>query len=78
MPVKGQLTMLVPQHEVDWGTFGGIPGSDSGTFVHMQPRRDGIVLGGTTDEGEWSLEPDERARQRIVRAHIELFSAMRP
>ena len=76
IPVKGQLTMLVPQPEVNWGTFGGIPGSDSGTFVHMQPRRDGIVLGGTTEEGEWSLEPDEEARRRIVRAHIELFAAM--
>ena len=74
-PLKGQLTVLVPQHDVNYATFGGLPGT--GGFVHMQPRRDGIVLGGTSEEGDWSLEPDEEARTRIVAAHIRLFDAMR-
>ena len=43
----------------------------------MQPRADGIALGGTSVEGDWSLEPDEAARQRIVDAHIDLFARMR-
>ena len=79
VPLKGQLTVLVPQPEVDYGTFGGLPGSsrDGGLGIHMQPRRDGIVLGGTSERGEWSLEPDQEAMKRIVDAHGAVFSAMR-
>lgn len=76
-PVKGQLTVLAPQPEVDYGTFGALVDSRAGGVgFHMQPRADGIVLGGTSQEGEWRLEPDEEARRSIVEAHIELFSAM--
>ena len=39
-------------------------------------RRDGIALGGTSVEGDWSLVPDEEARRRIVEAHIDLFRRM--
>jgi glycine/D-amino acid oxidase-like deaminating enzyme len=74
-PLKGQLTVLVPQPEVDYTTFGGLPGS--GGFIHMQPRADGIALGGTSQEGEWSLEPDEDTRRRIVGEHGRLFDSMR-
>jgi glycine/D-amino acid oxidase-like deaminating enzyme len=76
MPVKGQLTLLIPQAEVDYSTFGSaMPGA--GDFVHMSPRADGIALGGTAEEGVWSLEPDPEARRRIVEAHIDLFARMR-
>ena len=79
IPVKGQLTVLVPQAEVNYATFGAIPGSAAAQsgFVHMMPRSDGIVLGGTTERGVWDLAPNEDARRRIVDAHIELFAAMR-
>jgi glycine/D-amino acid oxidase-like deaminating enzyme len=75
-PTKGQLTHLVPQQEVDYSTFGGLRPSPSG-FLQMQPRGDGIALGGVSEQGNASLEPDEDARRRIVDAHIELFSSMR-
>lgn len=74
-PLKGQLTLLVPQSEVDYSTFGSAMPS-AGGFVHMSPRRDGIALGGTSVEGDWSLEPDPEARRRIVEAHIDLFARM--
>lgn len=74
-PLKGQLTLLMPQEEVDYSTFGSALPS-AGGFVHMSPRRDGIALGGTSVEGDWSLEPDEEARRRIVEAHIDLFGRM--
>lgn len=74
-PLKGQLTLLVPQREVDYSTFGSAERGGDG-FVHMSPRRDGIALGGTSVEGDWSLEPDEEARRRIVEAHIDLFARM--
>lgn len=75
-PLKGQLTLLVPQAEIDYSTFGSALPS-AGGFVHMSPRHDGIALGGTSVEGDWSLEPDEDARRRIVEAHIDLFARMR-
>jgi len=79
IPVKGQLTMLVPQPEVDYATSGGVPGSSiaRGGFIHMAPRSDGIALGGTAERGVWDLEPNEAARRRIVESHIELYRAMR-
>ena len=76
MPVKGQLTHLMPQPEVDYSTFGSATPT-AGGFVHMQPRSDGIALGGTSVEGDWSLDIDEEARRRIVDAHVDLFARMR-
>ncbi len=78
VPVKGQLTVLVPQAEVDYQTSGGINlPSTPGIGIHMMPRADGIALGGTAQRGVWTLEPDEGERQRIVSGHIELFASMR-
>jgi glycine/D-amino acid oxidase-like deaminating enzyme len=76
VPLKGQLTVLVPQPEVTYGTFGGAPVAGGGLGIHMQPRSDGIVLGGTSERGEWSLEPNQEALERIVAAHRAVFSAM--
>lgn len=80
VPLKGQLTVLVPQAEITYGTNGGGRSTLSrpGVFVHMMPRSDGIVLGGTSERGVWTLEPNEDERRRIVETHIELFAAMRP
>ena len=75
-PTRGQLTHFMPQPEVDYSTFGGITPS-AGGFLQMQPRSDGIAVGGTSERGNGSLEVDEDARRRIVEAHIELFAAMR-
>ena len=63
IPVKGQLTFLVPQPEVDY-QYG------------CMPRSDGIALGSTRQRGVWSMEPDEEARQRIVGRAIERFAWM--
>ena len=65
IPVKGQLTFLVPQPEVNY------------QFSCM-PRSDGIALGSTGEWGVWTLEPNEDARQRIVERAIERFTGMRP
>ena len=75
-PSKGQLTHFIPQPEVDYSTFGGIAPTPGG-FLQMQPRSDGIAIGGISQQGNGSLEPDEEARQRMVDAHIALFGAMR-
>ena len=65
IPVKGQLTFLVPQPEITY-RYG------------CMPRSDGIALGSTRERGVWSLEVDEVARKRMVERAIERFSAMRP
>jgi glycine/D-amino acid oxidase-like deaminating enzyme len=64
IPVKGQLTFLVSQPEVDY-QYG------------CMPRSDGIALGSTRQRGVWTLTPDEVARQRIVDRAIERYSWMR-
>ena len=79
VPLKGQLTVMVPQHEIDYGTNGGdrAPQTRGSLGIHMMPRSDGIILGGTSQRGVWTLEPDESERKRVVDSHIAVFSAMR-
>jgi D-amino-acid oxidase len=74
VPVKGQLTALVPQPEVDYRASGR---TLSGVNATMSSRSDGIIVGNLQDPGNWSLEPDEEVRQRNVNAAIEFFAAMR-
>jgi glycine/D-amino acid oxidase-like deaminating enzyme len=78
VPLKGQLVVLVPQPEITYGTTGAarqLP-PDSG-FVHMMPRSDGIILGGTSLRDNWSFDIEEKERQRVMELHIELFGGMR-
>jgi len=79
IPLKGQLTVMVPQPEVLYHTNGGVPpvpGAPLG--IHMMARSDGIILGGTSQRGVWTLEPDEAERKRVVDSHIAVFGAMKP
>jgi D-amino-acid oxidase len=73
-PIKGQLTALVPQPEVDYRASGR---AASGVQATMNSRSDGLIVGNLQDPGNWSLEPDEDVRRRNVDAAIEFFSAMR-
>jgi D-amino-acid oxidase len=68
-PVKGQLTFLLPEAEVDYIVIGD--------GIYMFPRRDGILLGGTFEHGVWSEDVNEEARQRILAGHRALFGGMR-
>ncbi len=80
VPLKGQLTVLVPQPEVNYHTQGGLrpqPERPGSLGIHMMPRTDGIALGGTSQRGVWTLEPDDEERRRIVDSHIEVFGAMK-
>jgi glycine/D-amino acid oxidase-like deaminating enzyme len=78
VPLKGQLTVLVPQPEVQYHTNGGVPPVPGASLgIHMMARSDGIVLGGTSQRGVWTMEPDEAERKRVVDSHIAVFSAMK-
>jgi glycine/D-amino acid oxidase-like deaminating enzyme len=67
-PAKGQLSVLVPQPEVDYAVL-------TDRLLYMFPRRDGILLGGTFEPGNWDTTPDPETAERIVRGHMELFGA---
>jgi len=69
IPVRGQLSFLLPQPEVEYMTIG--PGD-----IYMFPRRDGILLGGSHDGGVWDMQPDPAATDRILRENAALFNAM--
>ncbi len=69
-PIKGQLTFLVPQPEVNYCTVG--PGD-----IYMFPRHDGILLGGSHERGNWSTDPEPDIAQRILLENAALFSSMR-
>jgi D-amino-acid oxidase len=78
MPLKGQLVVLIPQAEITYSTTGiGRQLPPESGFVHMMPRSDGIILGGTSIRDNWSLEVEEKDRQRVVELHTEMFNAMR-
>lgn len=68
-PVKGQLTILLPQPEIQYCT---LPED-----LYMFPRSDGILLGGTHEMGVWSLEPNLEAKQRILAEQARIFGEMR-
>ena len=69
MPIKGQLTVLLPQPEIDYITLT--------EELYMFPRRDGILLGGTHERGVWTLEPNAEAAERVLAGHIDFFGRMR-
>jgi D-amino-acid oxidase len=67
-PVKGQLTVLLPQPEIDYIVL-----ADD---LYMMPRSDGILLGGTHERGEWGLDPNKEAMDRVVSGHASFFEEM--
>jgi D-amino-acid oxidase len=64
-PVRGQLSILEPQLDVDYTYLTG--------QLYMFPRNDGIVLGGTFEPGNWSTSIDLATQSRILAAHRALF-----
>jgi len=68
IPVRGQLEVLLPQPEIDYGYIG--PG-------HMFPRSDGIFLGGTFDRDDWSLEVNRDQADGIINTHTEIMKGLK-
>ncbi|MDQ1024393.1 D-amino-acid oxidase [Streptomyces umbrinus] len=62
-PVRGQLVIVENPGVRSW-----LVSTDAaaGTTTYLFPQPDRLVLGGTTDEDEWSLTPDPAVAARIV------------
>jgi D-amino-acid oxidase len=70
-PVQGQLTLLLPQPELDYVYL------DGAKDLYMFPRRDAVILGGSHEHGMWSTEPDEMQAARILEGHRQIAAGMR-
>jgi glycine/D-amino acid oxidase-like deaminating enzyme len=67
--VKGQLSVLLPQPEVDYAV--------ATNDLYMFPRRDGILLGGTRERSVETHEANLAAEGRILQGHKLIFDEMR-
>lgn len=70
VPAKGQLVYLPPDPAIDYMTLGGGPG-----LLHMFPRGDVLLLGGTFKRGDDSRNIEAHETERIVRSHMALFES---
>jgi D-amino-acid oxidase len=67
-PVRGQLSVIAPQPQIDYIVLHG--------NRYMFPRSDGLVLGGTFQHGATSMEPDLDTIRRVVADHAAFFGSM--
>ena len=70
-PERGQLTLLMPQPEIDYAYIAREPGL---TSLYMFPRETSIVLGGTRDRGNWSRDVNPETIETFLRGHGEMAS----
>lgn len=69
VPLRGQLTVVVPQPGVDFIV--------TGSGVSLVPRGSGLLLGGAPNRrDDWSMEPDLEAARTVVERHVERLSGM--
>ncbi|MEM8491801.1 MAG: FAD-dependent oxidoreductase [Pseudomonadota bacterium] len=69
VPVKGQLVLLPPDPSVDYLTVGG--GTD---VTYMFSRQGEILLGGSYQREDWSMEAEPEVTERIIADHRALFA----
>jgi len=68
VPARGQLVVLLPQPEVDYCYVGA---------GYMFPRSDGIILGGTFDQGDWSLAVNPEQSTRMLNIHANAMKGFK-
>ncbi|HEX8174217.1 MAG TPA: FAD-dependent oxidoreductase [Pyrinomonadaceae bacterium] len=67
-PLRGQLEVLLPQAEIDYCYLRN---------GYMFPRRDGIILGGTFDHDDWSLQPRPEQTTEILASHTDIMKGLK-
>jgi glycine/D-amino acid oxidase-like deaminating enzyme len=68
LPIRGQLTHLLPQPEIDYSYTTYMNGGS----LYMFPRKTGLVLGGSHGRGDWSLDIREDELTRMIDGHAAL------
>ncbi|MGD9903315.1 MAG: FAD-dependent oxidoreductase [Vicinamibacterales bacterium] len=74
VPIKGQLTHVVPQPEVNYRVGARMP---DGANAGINPRSDGLIVGNSQEVGVWSLEPNPEILARNLAAAQTFFAGMR-
>jgi len=69
-PVRGQLVIVENPGVHTWLVS---TDPDAGTTTYVFPHPDRLVLGGTTDDDEWSLTPDPAVAAEIVKRCAALY-----
>jgi D-amino-acid oxidase len=69
IPIKGQLSILMPQPQVNYNLI-------SGPF-YMFPRTDGVILGGTFNRNQWDLTPEDSVKRWVLDGQRAVFEQMR-
>ncbi|MDH3283078.1 MAG: FAD-binding oxidoreductase [Gammaproteobacteria bacterium] len=70
--VKGQLVLLLPQTAIDYAYV-----VDSGNeLLYMFPRANEIMLGGTSEYDNWSLDVEPEQVARILQGHSRIAAAV--
>lgn len=72
IPIRGQLSHLLPQPEISYSYVG----RENGQTLYMFPRRTGLVLGGTHDRGDNNLAVDPQQVVTMVEGHAGLMRRM--
>ncbi|MEM9706545.1 MAG: FAD-dependent oxidoreductase [Pseudomonadota bacterium] len=73
-PARGQLTMLLPQANVDYGY---VTNGEEHGLLYMFPRLGSVVLGGTVKHGDWSTEPDSAEMNRMLTGHADVSARIK-
>ncbi|WP_420319288.1 FAD-dependent oxidoreductase [Ekhidna sp.] len=73
IPIQGQLAVLLPQEEIKYGYV--YPSYDG--LLYMFPRKDGIILGGTSEKDNWSLSTNEQEIKRILNGHQKIAEGLK-
>jgi glycine/D-amino acid oxidase-like deaminating enzyme len=68
IPIRGQLSHLLPQPEIDYSYTGW----GNGGSLYMFPRKTGLVLGGSHGRGDFSMDVSEEELTRMVEGHAAL------
>jgi glycine/D-amino acid oxidase-like deaminating enzyme len=67
--MRGQIEVLLPQPEVDYGYLAN--------SLYMFPRADGIILGGTFEADNWSMDADAATTTRIIDGNAQIARGLR-
>jgi D-amino-acid oxidase len=72
-PVRGQVVLLADPGLDQWWVD---ERRDDGLICYVLPHGRHVVVGGTTEEGDWSTTPRPRTADRILRRAVDLVPAL--